>query len=78
MAVRGPALQEIWKRHCMHKTSNQQMVAALQEYGWEVTAVGSDLEGLVRRRSQVIGGSSLSEELIGSMKNTRKVSNHTR
>lgn len=75
--MRGKVLSEIERRHCMRKVSNEQIAVAGKLAGWQVLGEGSLLESIIKSRSMVIGGSHLAEELIGSMKNTKKTSNHT-
>ena len=61
----------------MQKVSNEQLVTALLSFRWKTPSAGSAFDQLLRRRSRIIGGSQLSEDLIGTMKNTRSISNHT-
>lgn len=77
MSGKGRILNEVYERHCMRKVSNEQLVYGLQSTNWELPGPSCDFLELIRRRSHIIGGSSLCEELIGSMKNTRSIANHT-
>ena len=61
----------------MKKVSNQQLIAGFETNDWVYTYGENGMAGLNKQSGKIVAASTLSEEMIGTMKSTRKQSNFT-
>ena len=66
----GPIMREMKRRHVMRKVSNQQLIAGFGANAWVHTYGENRMDGPAKQRGNTIAASTLSDEMIGTMKNT--------